>query len=275
MAAMAGCDSGHAGEPRFDWRTNPAVPIDGPAAVPGVSSEVRMPTFIDRINSRTATIGIIGQGYVGLPLGLVFEEAGFPVLGLRRRLEEGRRAEPRRVATSSTSAPTASTAAVARGRFVATTDFDGLRECDAILICVPDAARQAPRARPVVRPQHRARHRAAPAPRPARRPRVDDLPGHDRRGGAADPRGDRAEVPRRLPARLLARARGPGQPAVQHQDDPEGRRRREPRRPPRRPSPSTRRPSTRSSRSRRRASPSRASCSRTSTARSTSRSSTS
>ena len=28
------------------------------------------------------TVGIIGQGYVGLPLGLVFEEAGFTVIGL-------------------------------------------------------------------------------------------------------------------------------------------------------------------------------------------------
>ena len=34
-----------------------------------------------RIHDRSAVVGIIGQGYVGLPLALVFEEAGFQVRG--------------------------------------------------------------------------------------------------------------------------------------------------------------------------------------------------
>ena len=34
-----------------------------------------------RIEARTAKIGIIGLGYVGLPLALLFNEAGFPVTG--------------------------------------------------------------------------------------------------------------------------------------------------------------------------------------------------
>ena len=34
------------------------------------------------IRSRKAVIGIVGQGYVGLPLALVFNESGFPVIGL-------------------------------------------------------------------------------------------------------------------------------------------------------------------------------------------------
>ena len=37
--------------------------------------------LLNRVSSRTATVGVIGLGYVGLPLALVFEEAGFPVLG--------------------------------------------------------------------------------------------------------------------------------------------------------------------------------------------------
>jgi UDP-N-acetyl-D-glucosamine dehydrogenase len=37
--------------------------------------------LIARIAARTARIGIIGQGYVGLPLALDFTEGGFPVLG--------------------------------------------------------------------------------------------------------------------------------------------------------------------------------------------------
>ena len=89
-----------------------------------------------RINSRDARIGIIGQGYVGLPLALVFREAGFPVVGfdvdpvkvaaLARGESYIKHIGPERVA-----------AAVASGRYRATTDFDGLRECDAVIICVP------------------------------------------------------------------------------------------------------------------------------------------
>ncbi len=37
--------------------------------------------LLERIDDRTATVGVIGQGYVGLPLALVFVEAGFSVLG--------------------------------------------------------------------------------------------------------------------------------------------------------------------------------------------------
>jgi UDP-N-acetyl-D-glucosamine dehydrogenase len=93
-------------------------------------------TLLDRIQSHSARIGIIGQGYVGLPLALVFREAGFPVTGFdldSKKIDALRRGEsyikhigPQRVA-----------AAVASGQFQATTDFEGLRECDAIVICVP------------------------------------------------------------------------------------------------------------------------------------------
>ncbi len=92
--------------------------------------------LLEKISSRPATVGIIGLGYVGLPLALVFEEAGFPVLGFdidAKKAEALHRGESyikhighERVA-----------AAFARGRISATTDFSRLAECDAILICVP------------------------------------------------------------------------------------------------------------------------------------------
>ncbi len=40
-----------------------------------------MGSFIERVKSRSAVVGVIGQGYVGLPLALVFAEAGFPTVG--------------------------------------------------------------------------------------------------------------------------------------------------------------------------------------------------
>jgi UDP-N-acetyl-D-glucosamine dehydrogenase len=92
--------------------------------------------FLRRVVERTATVGVVGLGYVGLPLALVFEEAGFPVLGFdidTRKIEALRRGESyiRHIGAERVSA------AFSRARIAATTDFERLRECDAILICVP------------------------------------------------------------------------------------------------------------------------------------------
>ncbi len=35
----------------------------------------------DKLKQKTATIGMVGLGYVGLPLAVAFAEAGFPVIG--------------------------------------------------------------------------------------------------------------------------------------------------------------------------------------------------
>jgi UDP-N-acetyl-D-glucosamine dehydrogenase len=92
--------------------------------------------LLECIRLRTAVVGIVGQGYVGLPLALVFNEAGFDVVGfdsdggkvtaLNRGESYIKHIGANRVAH-----------AVAGGRFRATTDFDELRACDAVLICVP------------------------------------------------------------------------------------------------------------------------------------------
>ncbi|MBS1110735.1 MAG: nucleotide sugar dehydrogenase [Anaeromyxobacteraceae bacterium] len=92
--------------------------------------------ILARVQDRSAQIGIIGQGYVGLPLGLVFCEAGFRVTGFD--------VDPAKVAALGRGesyikhiGPERVRAAVGSGRYRATTDFDGLRGCDAIFICVP------------------------------------------------------------------------------------------------------------------------------------------
>ena len=184
--------------------------------------------LLAKFRDRTARIGIIGQGYVGLPLALVFNEAGFPVIGFDvdpRKIEALRKGESyiqhigaERVA-----------AAVKSGRFHATADFDGLRECDAILICVPTplgAHREPDNSYIHI---DRGGDRQAAAPRAARRPRVDDLPGHDRRGGAAHPRDERPAM--RRSDFLLAfspEREDPGTQGLPHEDHPEGGGRREP-----------------------------------------------
>ena len=88
------------------------------------------------IDKRTARVGIIGLGYVGLPLVLLFEEAGFPVLGFdvdANKAEMLNRGESyiRHIGVDRIAA------AFGRGRVRATTEFDRLADCDAIIICVP------------------------------------------------------------------------------------------------------------------------------------------
>jgi UDP-N-acetyl-D-glucosamine dehydrogenase len=93
-------------------------------------------TFLDRVASREAVVGVVGLGYVGLPLVLIFEEAGFPVIGFdvdqekARRLTAGdsyiRHIGPERVRK-----------AFVGGKARAVSDFAAMAECDAIIVCVP------------------------------------------------------------------------------------------------------------------------------------------
>jgi UDP-N-acetyl-D-glucosamine dehydrogenase len=92
--------------------------------------------LVNRIRSRQALIGIIGQGYVGLPLALVFAEAGFPVIGLD--LDESKVTALNRGESYIKHIGADRVAeAVKSGRFRASSDFDELKACDAVLICVP------------------------------------------------------------------------------------------------------------------------------------------
>jgi UDP-N-acetyl-D-glucosamine dehydrogenase len=94
------------------------------------------PALLSRIQSRSARIGVVGQGYVGLPLALVFTEAGFPVVGFDL---DGKKTDAINRGDSYIKHIGAERVAkaVATGRFNATTNFDALAQCDAILICVP------------------------------------------------------------------------------------------------------------------------------------------
>jgi len=90
---------------------------------------------LNRLQTRTARIGVIGLGYVGLPLSLLLSEAGFKVTGFdidARKvadLEAGRSYIFRIPAVEIESAR--------QQGFTATTEFACLSEQDAILLCVP------------------------------------------------------------------------------------------------------------------------------------------
>ena len=53
---------------------------EGGEARPSAERSV-LDDLLQKIETRTARVGVIGLGYVGLPLALLFEESGFPVLG--------------------------------------------------------------------------------------------------------------------------------------------------------------------------------------------------
>ncbi|HZK48533.1 MAG TPA: NAD(P)-binding domain-containing protein, partial [Thermoleophilia bacterium] len=98
--------------------------------------------LLARIQDRSAVVGVIGQGYVGLPLALVFVEAGFRAFGFDvdpekiTRLERGD-SYIRHIGAERVAAARAGLHPEGGARFTPTADFDRLAECDAILICVP------------------------------------------------------------------------------------------------------------------------------------------
>ena len=180
--------------------------------------------LLEKIKTRRARTGVVGLGYVGLPLAVELAKAGFHATGIDL--------DGRKVAGD-------------RGRpFLHPRRRDRRRQG-------PARQRQARRDDRLCRRggaghhQHLRAHAAAqdegprhvlhrlgggidrqpPAPGTARLPRIDDLPGDDRGSGAAAARGDGAQGrPRFLPG-VLARARRPGQPDVPDPQRAEGRRR--------------------------------------------------
>jgi UDP-N-acetyl-D-glucosamine dehydrogenase len=95
-----------------------------------------MSTTGKRIADRSAHVAIIGLGYVGLPLAAAFAKAGFRVIGVdvdQPKVDHLKAGESYITDVEDEAiAPH-----VASGLFTPTTDYDMLRDADAILICVP------------------------------------------------------------------------------------------------------------------------------------------
>ncbi len=116
--------------------SHPTTPTTATVDEGGSASDTAKDDLIARIRAHDALVGIIGLGYVGLPLALAFVERGFRVLGFD--------VDPAKVAALGRGEgyikhldPARVTVAVSSGRLSATADFSRLREPDAILICVP------------------------------------------------------------------------------------------------------------------------------------------
>lgn len=97
--------------------------------------------LIKKLKDKNAKIAILGLGYVGLPLAVVFGEAGFHVTGIdpdSRKIDSLKKGE--------SYIPDVKSEAVAKlvksGHLSATSDFSVLKDMDAVSICVPTPLRQ-------------------------------------------------------------------------------------------------------------------------------------
>lgn len=100
------------------------------------SEDVLAKTLKEKILAHSATVGVIGLGYVGLPLAVEKGKVGFPVLGFD--------INPERVARVNAGDNYIGDVKdielqelTQKGTLTATTDFSRLTECDVVVICVP------------------------------------------------------------------------------------------------------------------------------------------
>ncbi|MCX8072470.1 MAG: nucleotide sugar dehydrogenase [Candidatus Binatia bacterium] len=120
------------------WRS-----VWGEGVVAEVDKRPTVEELISRFERRQGLVGIIGLGYVGLPLAATFAEGGVAVLGFdidRSKVEELRagRSYIRHIESERLGKIVAHQGPrPSPGKFYPTADFALLRFCDAILICVP------------------------------------------------------------------------------------------------------------------------------------------
>ena len=108
----------------------------GVDTVAAIENEAVVARLQARIDDRTALVGVVGLGYVGVPLAVRAASVGFRVLGfdvIKERVERISRGESYTV-----DVPTAKLAALVEAdQMSATSDFELLGTCDVIVICVP------------------------------------------------------------------------------------------------------------------------------------------
>jgi UDP-N-acetyl-D-glucosamine dehydrogenase len=101
-----------------------------------LASSTIFDALLNKIETRTARAGIIGLGYVGLPLAIAIARSGFAVTGFD--------IDPKKIVSLEASRSyidavtgTDLSIEIEAGRFSATTEFAALSACDVIVICVP------------------------------------------------------------------------------------------------------------------------------------------
>lgn len=99
------------------------------------TSALTVAAFIERLESHQSRIGIIGLGYVGIPLALRFHEVGYTVIGFD--IDDERVSTLNAGRTPIKHILSEDIGAMLASGFTATVDFSRISEVDAIIICVP------------------------------------------------------------------------------------------------------------------------------------------
>ncbi len=118
---------------------SPQSPIPQ-ANIPQAKGDAEIPQgyaeLLARYKAKKARVGVIGLGYVGLPLCIAASQAGLSVIGFD--IDASKTEALTKGVSYIKHIPSAMVAGLAAaGRFAATTDFNKLRDVDAVLICVP------------------------------------------------------------------------------------------------------------------------------------------
>jgi len=95
-----------------------------------------MQDLIQKLQNKEARLGVLGLGYVGLPLAVSFAKAGFSVVGFdpdQSKVDQANAGTSYIIDISDEEL----SEVVAAGRFKATTDFGLLKDVDSVNICVP------------------------------------------------------------------------------------------------------------------------------------------
>ncbi len=98
-------------------------------------------SLLEKFSSRSAKIGVVGLGYVGLPLAVAFAQAGFRVVGID--LNQEKVCSLNKGESYIEDVPTSQLGPiVSSGHLVASVDYARLENVDAISICVPTPLRK-------------------------------------------------------------------------------------------------------------------------------------
>jgi UDP-N-acetyl-D-glucosamine dehydrogenase len=93
--------------------------------------------IMKKIEDNTEVVGVIGLGYVGLPLAVTFARNGVQVLGFEKSTKKADKVNKAENYIGDVSDSDLVKVVKETRKLSATTDFSRIKECDAILICVP------------------------------------------------------------------------------------------------------------------------------------------
>jgi UDP-N-acetyl-D-glucosamine dehydrogenase len=94
-------------------------------------------SILKKIADKTVVVGVIGLGYVGLPLAVTFARKGIMVLGFEKSREKMEAVNAAHNYIRDVKDKDLSVVVKETKKFSATTDFSRIKECDAVIICVP------------------------------------------------------------------------------------------------------------------------------------------